>query len=84
MFLTSNFSRVQFDPDEHHRAQHSWLSKWTYEHDYPVRQHSWEKVAIDEMINARIRMAMWAFEQAERFEKSQPKIEYYTMSYNFT
>ena len=28
-------------------------------------------------------MAMWAFEEAERFEKSQPKIEYYTMSYNF-
>ena len=35
------------------------------------------------MINARIRMAMWAFEEAEKFEKSQPKIEYYTMSYNF-
>ena len=44
---------------------------------------SLKQVAIDEMINARIRMAMGAFEEAEKFEKSKPKIEYYTMSYNF-
>ena len=35
------------------------------------------------MINARIRMAMWTFDQAEAFDKSAAKIEYYKMSYNF-
>ena len=35
------------------------------------------------MINARIRMAMWAFDQADLFDKSAAKVEYYKMSYDF-
>lgn len=47
------------------------ISKWKYEFDFRVEHHTWEYVAIQEMINARIRGAMHIFELAERVKTNE-------------
>ena len=47
------------------------ISKWKYEPNYPVKHYTWEYVAIQEMMNARIRGAMQIFDLAERVKEAE-------------
>ena len=47
------------------------ISKWKYETDFPVKHYTWEYVAIQEMINARIRGAMHVFDLAEMVKEAE-------------
>ena len=47
------------------------ISKWKYETDFPVKHYTWEYVAIQEMMNARIRGAMHIFDLAEMVKEAE-------------
>ena len=83
IFYNKNMTLDDIDLIEYNKWTNEFLHSWEYEHDYPVASHSWEKVAIDEMINARIRMAIFAYEVAEQSDNPNQALLYYNHSYNF-
>ena len=47
------------------------ILNWNYEFDFPVKHYTWEYVAIQEMMNARVRGAMQLFDLAEQVKEAE-------------
>ena len=89
-FVRSNFSEQNWDIEKQERysSDRLALSKWSHEPSEAsyLPNHSWEKVANDEIYAGIVKSAMWSFDAAEEAKKSGKKEEakqFYAWSYAF-
>ncbi|CAG5079772.1 Oidioi.mRNA.OKI2018_I69.PAR.g9362.t1.cds [Oikopleura dioica] len=81
-FLKSNFSGENWDIEKQETYASSRLLLQTWPHlpseksDLP--DHSWEKVANDEIYAAMVKSAMWSFDQAEEMKKAGQRRAFFT------